>query len=146
MDESQTIEIHNQFDIVEARMQVRTLARQVGLDLFDQARISLAASTSAIILGLARREQGGQISMKRLADGKRIGVQVVCTGSGMTLHDLASRVLDDAERMVDSLTVEALPSNGIKVTLIKWASAGTYTLAPGLQPALTDEAQAPSRA
>ena len=53
MNDIQTIEIHNRFDIIEARMQVRTLARKLGLDLFDQARISLAASTVAIAFSSA---------------------------------------------------------------------------------------------
>jgi hypothetical protein len=120
MNESLTISVHNKFDIVEARMQVRTLARKIGLDLFDQARISLATSTLAIMLGMEAAGKG-QIALGCLEDNGRKGVQVVCTKPDTLLHDLATGVLDDAKQMVDDLLVEALPSRGIKVTLIKWA-------------------------
>jgi hypothetical protein len=119
MNENQTIEIHNRFDIIEARMQVRTLARKLGLDLFDQARISLAASTVAIILGL-ESSGNGSISMERRQFGERVGVEVVCTKADAKLPNLAAGVMDDAKRMVDELTIKELPSHGIEVTLFKW--------------------------
>ncbi len=119
MNDNQTIEIHNRFDIIEARMQVRTLARRLGLDLFDQARISLAASTVAIILGL-ESSGNGTISMERRQFGERMGVEVVCTKADARLPNLASGVMDDAKRMVDELTIRELPSRGIEVTLFKW--------------------------
>ena len=119
MSENQTIEIHNRFDIIEARMQVRTMARKLGLDLFDQARISLAASTVAIILGL-ESSGNGSISMERRQFGERVGVEVVCTKADARLPNLAAGVMDDAKRMVDELTIRELPSSGVQVTLFKW--------------------------
>jgi len=120
MDENQTIAINNELDIIEARMRVRTLARETGLDLFDQARISLATSTLAIILGL---ETGslGLIGMKQLADDDRVGVQVVCIRRGTSLRDLAAGVLDDAHRMVDEMEVSEPPGGGVAITVTKWA-------------------------
>ena len=122
MNDNQTIEIHNRFDIIEARMQVRTLARKLGLDLFDQARISLAASTVAIILGL-ENSGNGTISMERRQFGERVGVEVVCTKADARLPNLAAGVMDDAKRMVDELTIRELPSRGIEVTLFKWGKS-----------------------
>jgi hypothetical protein len=119
MSNRQTILIENDLDIIEARMQVRTLARESGLDLFDQARISLATSTLAIILGL-ERSTGGTVMMERVDSHDRRGVQVVCLRPDTSLHDLAAGVLDDARRMVDDLRVEEPPSGGVAVILIKW--------------------------
>ncbi|MBN1660520.1 MAG: hypothetical protein JXA93_19140 [Anaerolineae bacterium] len=120
MTDLNTIPIQNELDIIEARMHVRRLAREAGLDLFDQARISLATSTMAIILGLEKSGHGS-IHLSQLNDGSRIGVQVICIQHDASIHDLVEGVLDDARRMVDELGVSALP-NGIAVTLIKWAA------------------------
>lgn len=120
MADSQTIAVNNELDIIEARMRVRTLAREAGLDLFDQARISLATSTLAIILGLEKGAQGW-VTMKQLSGSERVGVQVICSRHDVSLHDLAGGVMDDARRMVDELQVNESPEGGIAVTLLKWA-------------------------
>jgi hypothetical protein len=127
MNESQAIKVRNQTDIIEARMRVRTLARTLGLDLFDQARISLATSTLAIIFGLDRTGQG-LITMGKLEREGRVGVKVVLTTAGTSLHNLTAGVLDDAKRMVDELTLETLPSGETQVTLLKWVG-GRHNLA-----------------
>ena len=119
MSNRQTIPIRNDLDVIEARMQVRTLARESGLDLFDQARISLATSTLAIILGL-EKSAGGTVIMEQLDSYDRRGVQVICLRPDTSLHDLAAGVLDDARRMVDDLRVEEPPGGGVAVILVKW--------------------------
>jgi hypothetical protein len=100
-------------------MQVRTLAREAGLDPLDQARISLATSTMAAILGL-EDATGSEITISYQQNDGRPGVRVTCIRKSALLHDLASSVLDDARRMVDDLQVEASAANGVKVTLVKW--------------------------
>jgi hypothetical protein len=120
MSDRQTITIQNDLDIIEARMYVRALARDAGLDLFDQARISLATSTLAIILGLDKGV-GGTVTMQRLAAHGRAGVEVTCIRRDVPLYGLAAGVLDDAQRMVDVLTVNETPRDELAVTLIKWA-------------------------
>jgi len=120
MNDLKTIPIHNELDIIEARMHVRRLARETGLDLFDQARISLAASTMAIILGLEKSVKGS-ITLAQVHDGERVGVQVICTRHDAYAQDLAGGVLDDARRMVDELGVETVP-DGVAVSLIKWTA------------------------
>lgn len=121
VQEIKSVPIQSRGDVVESRMQVRTLAREAGLDPLDQARISLATSTMAAILGL-ESATGSRISIEYLQNAGRPGVQVTCTRHGALLHDLASGVLDDTRRMVDDLYVENMPTNGIKVVLIKWGS------------------------
>ena len=121
MTERNTIPIGGELDIFEARMHVRKLAREVGLDLFDQARISLATSTMAIILGL-EKSGNGSIHLAQVDDGQRTGVQVVCLQPDATVGDPVDSAMNDARRMVDELAVTVLP-DGIAVTLIKWAAA-----------------------
>ena len=52
MDESKTIAVRDEFDVVTVRMRVRELARALGFSLVDQARIALATSSSARALGV----------------------------------------------------------------------------------------------
>ena len=130
MDNTETIPISNELDIIEARMRVRTLARETGLDLFDQARISLATSTLAIILGLEKGSTGS-VTMRQLAEENRVGVQVVCVRLDASLHDLVAGVLDDARRMVDQLQVSEPSDGGLAVTLIKWAGPARTRFGPG---------------
>ena len=139
MSKSQTIAIQNKFDIIEARMQVRTLARKVGLDLFDQARISLATSTLAIMLGMETAKEG-QIDMCCLEENGRKGVQVVCIKPKCPLQSIAAGVLDDAKQMVDDLLVEAPPVGGVKVTMIKWVGGkrSSSETAPHVRTTLRD--------
>lgn len=120
MDKSKTITINNELDIIEARMRVRTLARETGLDLFDQARISLATSTLAIILGLEKGSHGS-VGMRQLHAHDRVGVQVICTRHDTSAHDLTVGVLDDARRMVDEMQVSQPSGGGVAVTVVKWA-------------------------
>ncbi|MFN2166490.1 MAG: hypothetical protein ACK2U9_09535 [Anaerolineae bacterium] len=120
MDKSQTITINNELDIIEARMRVRTLARETGLDLFDQARISLATSTLAIILGLEKGSRGS-VGMTQLHAHDRVGVQVICIRHDTSPHDLTVGVLDDARRMVDEMQVSQPSGGGVAVTVVKWA-------------------------
>jgi len=125
----QAIVIENYSDIVEARVRVRSLAREASLDLFDQARISLATSTLAVILGM-EKSGGGSIAMERLGPslpgGRGVKVTCICkVGSEAALRGAnatadAGGALDDARRMVDDLLVHTAPNGGIEVTLIKW--------------------------
>jgi hypothetical protein len=112
MSDRRTITVQGRPDVKEARMHVRTLAREAGLDLFDQSRISLATSTVAIILGMEKVVAHGQITMGQVNDGGRIGVQVVCTRATRSLPDLANNVLNDAGQMVDDFSVESMAVGG----------------------------------
>jgi anti-sigma regulatory factor (Ser/Thr protein kinase) len=126
----QTIIVQNKFDIVEARMCVRTMARQAGFDLFDQARISLATSALASILEMEHAEQG-QITVEHLKGIQRAGIKVVCKNPNPLLHSFASEVFDDARRMVDDLFVEHMPSTGVRVTLVKWVNGKDHRSSAG---------------
>ena len=123
MSESQTIVVRTEFDVFMARMQVRKLARATGFDITSQARIALATSSLARALRLGEIHQG-QVSIDCLSEGKRTGVQVVCIAANGANSDLASRTFTDTRWLVDKLTVEELPSNDLKVTVIKWIPRG----------------------
>jgi serine/threonine-protein kinase RsbT len=124
MNNSQTITVRKDFDVILARSRTRDLARKMGMGTTDQARISLAASSAARALGLGGAHQG-QIVITGLNGGGRVGVRVVCTTRDCTNRELRSRVFADARSMTDELTVKELPSGEVQVTLVKWAKRGT---------------------
>lgn len=121
MNESHTITIHSEFDVITARMKVRELARLQGFAITDQARISLATSSLANTLGLGRRHQG-QIVVECVNNGEEsVGIRVVCTAARDIDSDLTPESLKNTGWLVDNLTVETLPSNDVQVTAVHWA-------------------------
>lgn len=120
MDNRQEVVVRRDFDVIVARSRVRDLARWLGMGATDQARISLATSSAARTMGLGR-PYCGQIVFEKLDDGGRIGVRVVCTASNGASGDSHLGSFANVRFMTDELTVEKLPSNEIRVTLVKWS-------------------------
>ncbi len=120
MYDKRKIIIQTDHDVIMARLQVRALARKVGLRMTEQARISLASSSAARALGLGETSHG-QMVIRRLNGGKCIGVQVVCKTVGGINNGLWPKKLGNAKLMADELAVEKLPSGDTQVTMIKWA-------------------------
>lgn len=121
MIESQTITVETEFDVFMARMQVRKLARAVGFDITNQARVALATSSLARALRLGELHQG-QVVIDRLSEEGRAGLRVACTTVNDADLEVGARTFTDVKWLVDELTVEKLPSNDLEVTLIKWAA------------------------
>ena len=119
MGEKRIIEVKCDFDIINARMQVREIARAEGFDIMEQASISLATSSLAYALGLGGIHPG-QVAIDCLSDGKGRGVRVIFTRANATADAPLPKKFGDTVRMVDEMTVETLSSGEVKVTVIKW--------------------------
>ncbi len=119
MIESQTIAVQTEFDVYMARMQVRKLAREVGFDITNQARVALATSSLARALRLGELHRG-QVVIDPIGENGRSGLRVACTATNNTGFEVESRAFSDVKWLVDELTVENLPPNDIQVTLVKW--------------------------
>jgi len=119
MDEPEVIKILSGNDIILARMRVREVARSKGFDSMGQACISLATSSLAYALGLDRSCQG-QIAIDCFRDQGCTGIRVICTKAKAARDDFSSGTFTETRRMVDELKVEALPSDEVRVTVIKW--------------------------
>ena len=120
MSRNRTIPIRSEVDVITARMQVRELARGLGMTPGDQAHISLATSSLIHELGLGVTCQG-HVTMDCVNIGGRTGVRVVCVerngaaGDGRTPGSLS-----DLRWMVDELSIEKLPPDDLQITMIKW--------------------------
>jgi hypothetical protein len=123
MNEIFTLPIQKSSDTIMARMKVREFARAQGLNITDQARISLATHSLVGALGLGGSYQG-QIVVSRLAEGERMGVKVLCVTANASDRNFALRSFTDVKWLVDELSVEALPLDELQITLIQWATSG----------------------
>jgi len=121
MNDRVTIRIRSAFDAITARAKVREFAREEGLDITGQARISLAAYSlaNASELGSGSR---GQLIVKGLRKGKRVGVEVVCVIPNAINHRFAPETLENVRWLVDEFAVETLPSDEMQVALVQWAT------------------------
>jgi hypothetical protein len=120
MNERVTIPIHSAFDAITARAKVREFARETGLDVTGQARISLAAYSLANTTKL-RSTSRCQLIVQVLKKGKRAGVEVVCVIPNVADDHLTSDAFGNVKWLVDECTVETLPSNKVQIILIQWS-------------------------
>jgi hypothetical protein len=121
LSEPVVITVMSEFDVVKARMEARTQARQAGLAIEDQARISMATSSLAQALSLGKLYEG-QIEISILAGLRRPGVKVVCTTRSITDYRPVLQQLrgGDWDLMVDELSISLLPENDVQVVAVKW--------------------------
>lgn len=123
--EMKTIQVEAEPDIVSARMHVRNLARSLGFSTKDQACVSLATSSLAHFLDIGGKYKGeitfGRSNGEASTSEDKVGMLVVCTVfCANPRYKLNKQGLSKVQWMVDDLAVESLPSDDVKVTLIKW--------------------------
>lgn len=122
MTESRSIVVRNEGDVINARLQTRQMAKEAGLQIMDQARISLAVSSLAHVVRLGESHQG-RIVINHIQDSGRSGVQVVWM---LNSDEDCSDVMESLEStawslMVDDVNVETMTNEGICIKAIKWA-------------------------
>jgi len=110
--------IRSMFDAINARRQVRDMARSLGFGLSEQAAISLAAWTMADRLGFGST-CAGDIVVESIRQEAHSGVRITCrTSSGV--QTLQSRDMESTSWMVDEIKLNNCNGSGIEVTMVKW--------------------------
>ncbi len=123
MSSIRTFAIHNEVDLVTARMHVRETARHLGMSLTDQSRISLATSSLANALGLGREGKAdGRVVVDTLQNGARQGLRVVCTRNDCGGYTPPLSYFGNERWMVDELELRSISSDEVEVTMIKWVN------------------------
>lgn len=132
MSESRWISVYNEVDVINARMQTRQMAKEAGLPIMDQARISLAVSSVAHVIRLGEACPG-QIVINRITEDGRSGVQVVWMIKPSEDYQDLLRALDDSslQLMVDKMDVQSSPAMGLCITAVKWSAPVANPNAPG---------------
>jgi serine/threonine-protein kinase RsbT len=132
--QSRTIPIEGQLDIISARVEGREMARALGFDAIDQARIATAISELAHNVVLYA--EGGQITLRQISahrGGK--GLEIVCQDRGPGISDLSLALQDGystsgrlgtglpgVRRLMDEFEVQSEPNVGTTVIVKKWLS------------------------
>lgn len=117
--------IHNEIDIISARMAVREYARHCGMSLKDQACISMAASSMANSLGLGQKAVAGsgEILIEYFESAPKRGVRVSCTKRYAANESLQSiHHMESSRWLVDDIKIKALSANCIEIVITKWDS------------------------
>ncbi len=128
------IYVNNDLDIVTARLQAREMAKEMGFQTADQARISLATSELARVLSWNddTPEQGApsEIIMSGTSQNGSLGLQIDCLinreyapkGNSDWAKETSgpSRSLAGACQLVDESRIQEQNGEQSQVTLIKW--------------------------
>ncbi|MBI2909370.1 MAG: anti-sigma regulatory factor [Chloroflexi bacterium] len=126
------VPINSDADIVSARQQGRSLARELGFSLVDQTVIATAISELARnIVEYAKR---GEIEIGEIGDGRRRGMMVVARDSGPGMADVSVAMQDGystsnslglglpgTRRMMDDFDIVSQVGKGTTITVKKWA-------------------------
>jgi serine/threonine-protein kinase RsbT len=124
-------ELHNDIDVVTARLGVRDWARELGLTVLDLTKVVTAASElarNAVVHG-----GGGVMCLQVVEKGERQGLRVTFKdhGPGIPRIDLAMKDgytsgggmgigLPGAKRLVNEFDLSSTPSEGTCVTIVRW--------------------------
>jgi hypothetical protein len=117
--------IHNEIDIVSARMAVREYARHCGLSLKDQACISMAASSMASSLGFGTKalSGGGEILIEYVEYSPKRGIRVSCIKRYAENEDPDTiRHMESSRWLVDDIQMKAISADRVEIIITKWDS------------------------
>ena len=130
--EERCIPVKTDLDIVSARLEGRSLARELGFGTIDQARIATAISELARNVVLYAPE--GKVRVRAVVsdDGGR-GIEVVCEDNGPGIVDVELVMQDGystssglgmglpgTKRLMDEFEIETKLGVGTKVKVRKW--------------------------
>lgn len=117
---SRVIDLATEYDIAHARLQVRALARQLGMDQTAQTRLALAAASLAERLGIGSNGQVAQMQMETIAERDRQGLRLWVTCYSPLQPFTDTELLSGITWMVDEIEVNDLGHDQIEITLLKW--------------------------
>lgn len=131
-----TFQIQYEWDIVKMRSEVRVMAKKMGFDELDQARI--VQSVSELARNIIQHAEEGWINVEKIEckDKSGIAIQVKDSGPGIPdFHKLLMRVkrermgepsgLQQVLMLMDEFTIDKLDS-GVRVEVIKWMKKNEF--------------------
>jgi serine/threonine-protein kinase RsbT len=130
--EERCIPVKTDLDIVSARVEGRSLAKELGFGTIDQARIATAISELARNVVLYTSE--GKVTIKTVAsDDRGQGIEVICEDNGPGIANVELVMQDGystssglgmglpgTKRLMDEFEIETKLGVGTKVTVRRW--------------------------
>lgn len=128
----QSININSERDILVARKQIRDICQQMGFGLTDVTRI--VTSVSELARNIQRYADQGTVSWRKLAEGKRTGIELLFEDSGPGIENLDAAMqngfsttnksmgmgLPGVKRLMDEMEAVSTVGIGTKITIRKW--------------------------
>lgn len=127
----ESLQIHDEYDVVRIRQIVRSHAKERGVGLIDQTRLTTA--TSEILRNMLIYAGGGDVTIESVRVGGREGLLVKCSDEGPGINDLDMAMTDGystgnslgaglpgSRRLVDGFDIETEQGRGTTVQLLKY--------------------------
>jgi serine/threonine-protein kinase RsbT len=118
-------------DILRMRQVVREQSVFLGFSLVEQTKLVTAASElgrNTVVHG-----GGGEVTVTRLAEGRRTGLRLVFADQGPGIADIALAMKDGytsgdglglglggAKRLSNEFSIDSRPGAGTRVTIARW--------------------------
>jgi serine/threonine-protein kinase RsbT len=128
------VAIRTDADVVTARQEARTMGTGLGFSSTDLTL--LATAISEIARNITTYAGEGELALRVLNDGDRVGIEVVATDEGPGIDDVELAMQDGfttgnglglglpgTRRLVDEFEIRTAPGDGTEVRLVKWTRA-----------------------
>lgn len=123
--------IENEYDIVKARQNVRQFAKDIGMGIVDQTRITTAVSE--LFRNMFNYAGGGEVIVERGNIEGHDSLIITCIDHGPGIEDLEQAMNDGytsgqgmgfglpgTKRLVDKFEIESKKNEGTTVRIAKW--------------------------
>ena len=124
-------QIQNEFDIVKARQIVRQYAKDSGMGIVDQTRITTAVSE--LFRNMFMYAGGGDVLIEKGVVGENNTLIITCTDNGPGIDNVELAMTDGytsgqgmgfglpgAKRLVDKFEIVSVLNKGTTVRVMKW--------------------------
>jgi serine/threonine-protein kinase RsbT len=125
------LRIAAEHDVARSLLEAGKYAEALGLD--EQAKRKIVTAVSEIVRNIIKYAGSGEISIRAIEDGPRIGMEVEARDRGPGIVDLDEAMQDHyssggtlglglpgVKRMMDQLEIDTAPGKGTRVTIRKW--------------------------
>ncbi len=131
MTTQSSVEIRNEWDIVQARQLGRELSKKMGFGQVDQARITTSISELARNIYLYSGK--GKIEVEQVTDRNKTGLKIVSTDAGPGIRDIRQVMQDGfttsgglgaglpgVKRLMDEFKIHSQLGEGTEIVAVKW--------------------------
>ncbi len=125
------VEVWREADAGRARRAATALAEALGFGLTPRMEVGIAVSELAH--NLVWHTSGGSVTLRRISQGERIGVEVVCQDQGPGIADIQQAMQDGfsttgslgcglpaVPRLMDEFSIESELERGTIIVTRKW--------------------------
>lgn len=127
----ETCPIQNEYDIVKARQLVRQFAKEAGMGIVDQTRITTAVSE--LFRNMFMYAGGGEVTIEKAEIDERDSLVITCKDTGPGIENVEMAMTDGytsgqgmgyglpgAKRLVDRFEISSVVNKGTIVRVMKW--------------------------